>query len=140
MLLSKKKTTIKIRGEYAMSNEEKILDLLTTLVADNKEIKEHLYNVETRLDNLENRFDDLESRFDNLEKDVKEMKDDIKYLKGGQEFIRSEIFSKDGLIQYMDDKFAAIDRRFEDLEANLEVINERQYATDVKVAKLKRVK
>ena len=67
-----------------MNNEEKILELLSVLVEDNKEIKIRLDKLETRLDNVENRLDKLEYRLDKVEKRIDSLENRMDKLEAGQ--------------------------------------------------------
>lgn len=113
-----------------MSNEEKILEMLSTLTVTVNGVQADLQEVKQRLGNVENRLDNVESRLNNLEKNVENIKEkQIAF----EEFITDNLFAKDGLIQYMDNKF-------NDLQAEFDVLNNRQHATDIQVAKLRRIK
>ena len=116
-----------INVETRLDNvENRLINVETRL--DN--VENRLINVETRLDNVEHRLDNVDSRLNNLEKNVENIKEkQIAF----EEFITDNLFAKDGLIQYMDNKF-------NDLQAEFDVLNNRQHATDIQVAKLRRIK
>ena len=135
---------------------------------DNKEIKIRLDKLETRLDNVENRLEKLEYRLDKVENRIDSLENRItglenrmdkleagqteikqrldsmekrlENLEAGQKFLADNIFQEDGIINYFEGKFNALNARFDDLEAKFYILNNRQFDTDAKVTKLTLVK
>ena len=102
-----------------MNNDEKIIEMLAALTGT--------------VNNLTKDMQEVKQRLDSLEKGQK-------YVRDGVDFLSEELFGKNNLIDYIDGKFKAVDARFDDMQAEFDVLNERQHATDVRVAKLRRVK
>ena len=64
----------------------------------------------------------------------------LENLEAGQKFLADNIFQEDGIINYFEGKFNALNARFDDLEAKFYILNNRQFDTDAKVTKLTLVK
>ena len=79
-----------------MNNEEKILELLSVLVEDNKEIKIRLDKLETRLEKLEYRLDKVENRIDSLENRITGLENRMDKLEAGQTEIKQSRKSGSG--------------------------------------------
>lgn len=96
--------------------------------------------MENRITGLENRMDKLEAGQTEIKQRLDSMEKRLENLEAGQKFLADNIFQEDGIINYFEGKFNALNARFDDLEAKFYILNNRQFDTDAKVTKLTLVK
>jgi len=74
----------KRKGVAALTNEEKILEMLAAMQGDIRQIN-------TRLDSMDGRMDSMEGRLGSLETEVKAIRSDIDDMKESQEEVRTSV-------------------------------------------------
>ena len=74
-----------------MNNEEKIIEMLTAMQADMRDMNTRLGSVESRLGSVESRLGSVESRLNTVEAEIQGMHQKIDDLAEGLEEIRGSV-------------------------------------------------